>query len=87
MPITVFYDSLGEQKSQVFVLIIQEGFHITWHYMEQEGTDMNVFHQSRALTELEYNNLWKIVNIESKKYNVPRFILELLDEHIEQACN
>ena len=58
MSIDLFYDFMGERKSQVLVLkVINTQYQILWHYMEIEGTETNAISISRSLTTDEFETL------------------------------
>jgi hypothetical protein len=84
MRITLFYDSLGELKSNLFAITILNDYHITWHLLEQEGTQKSVFYQSRVLTENEQEELWSHVRPLMREKRVPNWISEEFEEKVQK---
>jgi len=82
MTISLYYDSIGECKSQVVSLTILNDYSIMWHYMEQEGRDMDSFNQSRTLTENELATLLEELTILFVQRNIPLWMLEEFQEHV-----
>ena len=76
MTISLYYDFMGERKSQVVSLTILRDYNIMWHFMEQEGRDLNAFNQSRTLTENEYSALLQELSVLFEQRNIPLWILE-----------
>jgi len=82
MTISLYYDFNGETKSQVVSLTILRDYNIMWHYMEQEGRDMDSFNQSRTLTEDELANLLEDLLKLFVERNIPMWILEEFEENV-----
>lgn len=83
MTISIYYDSMGEKKSQVLSLQITRDYVILLHFMEVEGEAMCAISQSRALTETEFEELWKELTTSFEEKRIPTWILEDFEERIE----
>ena len=84
MSIDLFYDFMGERKSQVIVLkVIDDQYQIVWHYMEIEGTEKNAISISNRLTNDEFETLYDKISVMFREKNIPDFILQLFDEQIK----
>jgi hypothetical protein len=83
MTITIYYDSMGEKKSQMLSLQIIRDYVILLHFMEVEGEAMCAISQSRALTETEFEELWKELSVSFQEKRIPTWILEDFEERIE----
>jgi len=82
MTISLYYDFNGETKSQVVSLTILRDYNIMWHYMVQDGRDMDSFNQSRTLTEDELANLLEDLLKLFVERNIPMWILEEFEENV-----
>jgi len=82
MTISLYYDFMGERKSQVVSLTILRNYQIMWHFMEQEGRDLSSFNQSRTLSDREYRELWQELTERFNQQNIPLWLLEELEEQM-----
>jgi len=82
MTISLYYDFNGETKSQVVSLTILRDYNIMWHYMVQDGRDMDSFNQSRTLTEDELANLLEDLLKLFVERNIPMWLLEEFEENV-----
>jgi hypothetical protein len=79
-----FYHTISEVKSQVFVLDIHNTeYQIYFHYMEQEGKQMQSYYQSRPLREHEYRELKTELDKQFAEQKVPECISEQFEETVE----
>lgn len=81
MNISLFYDNLGECKSQLLALSIHGPYHITLHLLSQESKDTCVYYQSRPLTTDEMEEMMEKITVACHEQNVPDHFIELFQRY------
>lgn len=84
MTISIYYDNMGEKKSQLLSLTIRRDYDILLHLMEVEGEAMCSISQSRPLNESEFQEVWNELTVLFEQKGIPLWMLDDFEERMER---